>query len=90
MFLFSEHPAVDSNWLVWPFNSLALLGIYFALCGKRHARACWWTAYFGVLTLFLLFCPLIPQDFGNIVVPLTMCLLTRPIGFYICSRRKRK
>lgn len=90
MFLFSEHPAVDSNWLVWPFNPFALLGIYFALCGKRHARACWWTAYFGVLTLFLLFCPLIPQDFGNIVVPLTMCLLTRPIGFYICSRRKRK
>lgn len=90
MFLFSEHPAVDSNWLVWPFTPLALLGVGIVLWGGRRARAYWWAAYFCFLTLFLLFYPLIPQDFGNIVVPLTMCLLTRPVGFYICCRRKRK
>ncbi len=90
MFLFSEHPAVDSNWLVWPFTPLALLGVGIVLCGGRRARAYWWTAYFCFLTLFLLFYPLIPQDFGNIVVPLTMCLLTRPVGFYICCRREKE
>ena len=90
MFLFSEHPAVDSNWLIWPFCPLSLLGVGLVLCGGGRVRARWWMAYFCFLTPFLLFYPLIPQVFGNIVVPLTMSLLTRPIGFYICSRRNRK
>ncbi len=90
MFLFSAHPGVDSNWLMWPFNPLALLGVGFVVWGKGRTQARWWTAYFCILALFLLFCPLIPQDFGNIVVPLTMSLLTRPIGFCVCCRRERK
>lgn len=90
MALFSEHPAVSHNWLLWPFCPLALAGLYFAVCSVRRRVARWWTAYFCFLTLFLLFYPVIPQNFGNIVVPLTMCLLTRPIGFYLCSIRNRK
>lgn len=90
MFLFSAHPGVGSNWLVWPYNSFALLGVGFVLWGRGRAQARWWTAYFCILASFLLFCPLIPQDFGNIVVPLTMCLLTRPISFYLCNRKSRK
>lgn len=90
MFLFSEHPAVDSNWLLWPFSPIALPGLYFVVCGSRVAKARWWVAYFCFLALFLVFYPLIPQEFGNIVVPLTMCLLTRPVEFYLSSRRKGK
>lgn len=90
MALCSEHPAVGSNWLLWPFCPLALVGIYFALRPEHRCAARWWMAYFCFLTLFLLFYPFIPQNFGNIVVPLTMSLLTRPIGFYLCSIRNRK
>lgn len=90
MFLFSEHPAVDSNWLIWPFTPLALLGLYFSVCKCDRWRARWWSAYSCFLASFLLFYPVIPQVFGNIVVPLTMCLLTRPVGFYLFCRRNRK
>ena len=90
MFLFSEHPAVDSNWQIWPFTPLALFGLYFSACRRESWRARWWGSYFCFLTPFLLFYPIIPQVFGNIVVPLTMCLLTRPIGFYLFCRRNRK
>ncbi|MGN0233322.1 MAG: DUF4105 domain-containing protein [Bacteroidaceae bacterium] len=89
MFLFSEHPAVDSNWLIWPFTPFALLGLYFSVCDCCRWRVRWWSAYFCFLASFLLFYPIIPQVFGNIVVPLTMCLLTRPIGFYLFCRRNR-
>lgn len=90
MALFSLHPAVDSNWLLWPLNPLSLLGLGVILLGRQRAKNLWWVFDFGVLTLFLLFYLWIPQDFGNIVVPLTMCLLTRPISFYLCNRKSRK
>ncbi len=90
MALFSQHPAVSSNWLLWPFNPLGLLGLGAVLSGVQRVKTLWWVFDFGVLTLFLLFYPWIPQDFGNIVVPLTMCLLTRPISFYLCNRKSRK
>ncbi|MGN1256254.1 MAG: DUF4105 domain-containing protein, partial [Bacteroidaceae bacterium] len=90
MLLFSEHPAVDSNWLIWPFTPFALLGLYFSACKCERWRVRWWSVYSCFLASFLLFYPVIPQVFGNIVVPLTMCLLTRPVGFYLFCRRNRQ
>lgn len=90
MFLFSEHPAVGSNWLVWPFTPLAFLGlcpVVKAAVGKRKTH--WHAFYFVYLALFIIFSPWIPQDFGNIVVPLATALLTRPVSYHAYYCRKK-
>lgn len=91
MFLFSEHPAVDSNWQIWVLNPIALIGIPLVIkAALRHQRTHWYAFQFTVLALFLLFSPWIPQVFAKITVPLALCLLTRPISYYyFCHRKKR-
>ena len=91
MLLFSQHPAVGSNWQIWVLNPLALVGIPFVIkAAIRHRPTLWFVLYFAVLALFLLFSPWIPQVFAKITVPLALCLLTRPISYYYVSRRKKK
>ena len=90
MFLFSEHPAVDSNWQIWILNPIFFIGIPLVIkAAIRHERTLWYAFYFVVLALFLLFSPWIPQVFAKITVPLALCLLTRSISYYyICNRKK--
>ncbi len=90
MFFFSQHPAVDSNWLVLLLNPIAFFGIPLVVKAAWHRRKTLWHAYnFTVLTLFIVFSPWIPQDFGDIVVPLALILLTRPISYYLFYQRKK-
>ena len=90
LYFFSEHPAVDSNWQLWVVNPLALFGIPLVVrAALRRERSIWHPVYFTVLTLFIVFSPWIPQDFGNIIVPLALCLLTRPISYYLYYRKKK-
>ena len=90
MFLFSKHPAVDSNWQVWLLNPIFLIGIPLVIkAAINHKRTLWYTFYFVVLALFLLFSPWIPQVFAKITVPLALCLLTRPISYYNLCRKKK-
>ena len=89
MFLFSEHPAVNSNWLLWIINPLPFLGIYFVLKSVfRHKRTLWHPFNFAILSLFIIFFAWIPQNFGNIVVPLTLALLTRPVSYHLFYQRR--
>ena len=89
MFFFSEHPAVDSNWQLWVLNPIAFLGIPLVIkSAKRNKGTLWYAFYFVVLALFLLFSPWIPQVFAKITVPLALCLLTRPISFFLIKGKK--
>ena len=84
MFLFSEHPAVNSNWQIWVLNPIALIGIPLVIKSAiKHKSTYWYYFQFVVLALFLLFSPWIPQVFAKITVPLALCLLTRPISYYL-------
>ena len=91
MFLFSKHPAVDSNWQIWVLNPIALVGIPLVIkAAIKHKQTYWYAFYFVVLALFLLFSPWIPQVFAKITVPLALCLLTRPVSYYLVKSNKTK
>lgn len=89
MFFFSEHPAVGSNWQIWLLNPTALIGIPLVIKSAIwHKPTLWYAFQFAVLALFLLFSPWIPQVFAKITVPLALCLLTRPISYYLVRVKK--
>ena len=91
MFLFSKHPAVGSNWQILLLNPIAFIGIPLvikAAIGNRQTL--WYAFYFAVLALFLLFSPWIPQVFAKITVPLALCLLTRPLSYYLVKGKEVK
>ena len=91
MFLFSEHPGVGSNWQVWLFNPIYLIGIPLVIkAATGHKQTLWYAFYFAVLALFLLFSPWIPQVFAKITVPLALCLLTRPLSYYLAKGEKER
>ncbi len=91
MFLFSEHPAVDSNWQIWLLNPAFLIGIPLVIkAAIKHKKTLWYAFYFVVLALFLLFSPWIPQVFAKITVPLALCLLTRPVSYYLVKGKNPK
>jgi hypothetical protein len=71
MFFFSEHPTLDSNWLVIIFNPLPLVFIPFMIRKIRHGRiSLFIIAEFAVCTLFLLLKPAIPQKIDLAVMVL--------------------
>ena len=62
LFLFSEHPTVDSNWLVAFLNPLPLLFIPFIIRRSRRKKiSIFMGCEFAVCTAFLLMIPAIPQ-----------------------------
>ena len=90
MFLFSEHPAVDSNWQVLLLNPVALIGVPLVIkAAIRHKPTLWYAFYFAVLALFLLFSPWMPQVFAKITVPLALCLLTRPVSYHLLRGKEQ-
>ncbi len=90
MRFFSEHPAVDSNWLVWPFSPLALLALFWVIpAAFRHKRSWWHSFHIIYLAFFVIFSHWIPQDFGEIVVPLALALLTRPLSYQFYYNKNR-
>lgn len=81
LFFFSTHPAVGSNWLIWVFNPLPLLGLYWQIRGARHRR------YYSyhivaapVLAAFLLALPWIPQYVSVATILLVVFLLIRSLS----------
>ena len=89
MFFFSKHPAVDSNWQIWILNPIAFVGVILVIKSAiRHKPTLWYAFQFALLALFLLFSPWIPQVFAKIAVPLALCLLTRPISYYLVKVKR--
>ena len=88
--LFSEHPAVSSNFLLLVFHPGQLLFLPYIIYCDRKGKKCWYlTLNLVVLTLFIVLFPLIPQRFDFAVVPLALCLLIRSASNLILTSKKK-
>ncbi len=88
--LFSEHPAVSSNFLLLVFHPGQLLFLPYIIYCVRKGKKCWYlTLNLIVLTLFIVLFPLIPQRFDLAVVPLALCLLIRSASNLILTSKKK-
>lgn len=89
MMFFSEHPATGRNWnFVW-LNLFALIfAILFWVKQMKKMVIFYHFINFAVLTLFLIFWWLIPQDLPLATIPFSMCLWIRSGASVIVSRKK--
>ena len=91
MRFFSEHPAVDNNWQIWVLNPIALIALPMVVkAAYQRKKTLWHPAFFVILSTFVVFSPWMPQEFGKLVVPLALTLLTRPISYYLYYRKNNK
>ena len=80
MALWSEHPAVGSNWQVWVLNPLPLVALPFVVRADLRRQPCAYHRFAAVyLSAFLALYALIPQDFSTIILPLALLLLSRAV-----------
>ncbi len=87
--LFSAHPAVSPNYLLFlfhPFHLLCLPWILHRVKNGKQSR--YLLANAVVLTLFILLWAVIPQRFPIAVLPLTICLLLRSVNNILRTRLK--
>lgn len=88
LFCFSKHPTLDSNFQIWLFNPLPLVGLYYIVPAARKKRRTLWHGFgFAWLFFFILFMPWVPQDYASGVFPLALSLMTRPISYFLAYRR---
>lgn len=89
VFLFSQHPALDTNWQVWLLNPLPLLAMPFVVRDAWKRQCCIWHYILAAMILsFLVFTPWIPQKYSVITIPLALALVTRPVSYIIRYGRK--
>lgn len=89
--LFSEHPTVSSNYLLFIFHPGQLIFLPFMVNAARKGRKYWYHVLnFAILTLFMLLFPLIPQRIDLAVVPLALSLLIRSASNLILTYKKQK
>lgn len=89
--LFSQHPAVSPNYLLFVFHPLHLLCLPCMLNRvRKRKRSRYMLANFIVLTLFILPWLVIPQRFPLAVLPLALCLLIRSASNLILTYDKKK
>lgn len=90
MFLFSQHPTLDSNWLVAVLNPLPLIALPFVLKAAWNDRQTLWHHFMAVwMAVFLLFIPWMPQHMGMLVIPILATLLSRQISYIFHYGRPR-
>ena len=88
LYFFSEHPGVDSNWLVLIFNPLPLCYAGWMLsCQRRKKMNCLAVVNMAVLTAFLLTMWLCPQSFNAAMWMLALALWVRSIVYYIVDKK---
>lgn len=88
--LFSQHPAVSANYLLFVFHPGQLLFLpYILYCVRKRKKCGYLTFNFIVLTLFIVLFPFIPQRFDLAVVPLALCLLIRSASNLILTYKKK-
>ena len=87
----SQHPCMSPNYLLFVFHPLHLLCLPWVIYDERKQRC---NLYLGanvlVLTLFMAFWALIPQEFPLTVVPLALSLYIRSIGNLLLAKRKQQ
>ncbi|WP_455592353.1 lipoprotein N-acyltransferase Lnb [Bacteroides sp.] len=89
--LFSQHPAVSTNYLLFVFHPLELFCLPFVIFKERKGQKSWYhLANSVVLTLFIVLFPVIPQRIDFAVLPLALCLLIRSASNLILTYKKKK
>ena len=84
VFLFSQHPALDSNWQVWLLNPLPLIAMPFVVRAAWKRQCCIWHYILALMILsFMVFTPWIPQKYSIITIPLALALATRSVSYII-------
>ena len=88
--IFSQHPAVSSNYLLFVFHPGHLFLLPYIVYCIRKGKKCWYLVLnLAVLTLFIALFPLIPQRFDFAVVPLALSLLIRSASNLILTYKKK-
>ena len=88
--LFSQHPAVSSNFLLLVFHPGQLLFLPYIIYCVRKGKKCWYlTLNLAVLTLFISLFWLMPQKFNPAVLPLAASLWIRSASHLILMYKKR-
>ncbi len=91
MFLFSQHPTLDSNWQVLVLNPLPLVCMPWVVRCAWHRRRC---AYHYVAVVVLLFfmvsMPWMPQIFSAPMLPLALALWSRTVSYQMNINRLKK
>lgn len=91
VFFFSEHPTVDSNWLIWILNPLPLAGLYWQITGARKNN---YKQYHAIaaptIALFLLCSKSIPQHFDSAIILLALLMLIRSLTNIVVWLKSRK
>jgi hypothetical protein len=91
LFFFSEHPAVDSNWLVGIINPLPLIILPYTTRAAWRGERTMWHYFMAVwLAIYLLFMPWMPQQMPLIIVPLLATLLSRQVSYILHYSRCNK
>lgn len=81
MFFFSEHPTLDSNWLVICLNPLPLIFLPFMIHKSRHDRiSVFIICESAVCSAFLLLSPVIPQKIEPAVLILIGTFTVRAVS----------
>ena len=89
--IFSEHPTVSSNFLLFIFHPGQLFFVPYIVYCIRKGKRCWYhTLNFTILTLFMLLFWLIPQRIDFAVVPLALCLLIRSASNLVLTYKNKK
>ena len=93
LFLFSEHPTVNTNWLVIILNPLPLFFIPFMIRRSRRGKlSLFMICEFAVCTAFLILLPAIPQRIEPAMMVLTATFAIRAFStflFQILSRFRK-
>ena len=88
--LFSQHPAVSPNYLLFVFHPLHLLCLPWMINKvRKRQRSCYMRMNCIVLTLFIALWLIIPQRFPSAVLPLALCLLIRSASNLILTYKKK-
>lgn len=91
LFFFSEHPALDSNWLIGILNPLPLILLPFVVKAAWKDTSTLWHYFMAVwMALYLLFIPWMPQQMGSLVVPVLAIMLSRQVSYILHYGRKSK
>lgn len=87
--LFSVHPAVSPNYLLFVFHPLHLfLGVPMTVyCGLKKTRPYYHYFNASLIGLFLILWLFFPQEFNNAVFPLALLLLLRSVSAIYCFRK---
>lgn len=87
--LFSVHPAVSPNYLLFVFHPLHLfLGVPMTVyCGLKKTRPYYHYINASLIGLFLILWLFLPQEFNKVVFPLALLLLLRSVSAIYCFRK---